>query len=190
MRTLLILVGVLLLSSCGSGRKPMPLYSDDVADVPVPTEVGENAQDVVEPTEPADVQQTEIISVPFTEAGGVKYVEVKINGTIGVDMILDSGCSSTLISVSEANYLYEKGVLTQDDVMGVSQAQIADGSIMENTVVNLKEVIIGGRIVCNDVEALVSSTVGGSLLLGNEVLNRAASYSVDNENKVINFHLR
>ena len=78
------------------------------------------------------------IKVPFEEKNGVKLIDVTVNGQFTVKMILDSGCSGTLISIAEAKYLYEKGCFTKDDIIGVAQSQIADGSIVENMVINLK----------------------------------------------------
>ena len=131
----------------------------------------------------------EEVSVPFIEQGGVKLIDVTINSEFTVKMILDSGCSSTLISIAEAKYLYEKGCITQEDILGMTQSRIADGTIVENMVVKLRELVIGGQIVCSDVTAIVSSNAQAPLLLGNEVLNRAPSYSVDNQKKVIKFRL-
>lgn len=131
----------------------------------------------------------ETIPVPFEEKNGVKYIAVSVNG-FDFEMIFDTGCSSTLISVAEANYLYQKGYLKDSDILGSIKSQIADGSIVENMVINLKEVIIANRISCKDVTATVSSNSNAPLLLGNEILNRAASFIVDNENKVINFKLK
>lgn len=130
------------------------------------------------------------VLIPFEEQGGVKLIDVTVNGQFTVKMILDSGCSGTLISIAEAKYLYEKGCFSSDDILGFSQAQIADGSIVENMVINLKELVIGNQITCPDVKATVSSNAEAPLLLGNEILNRVPSYSVDNENKVIKFQLR
>ena len=107
-----------------------------------------------------------------------------------LDMIFDTGCSGTLISIAEANYLYQKGLLNQEDILGVSQSLIADGSIVENAEINLKEVIIAGKIVCSNVRATVSNSLLAPLLLGNEVLDRAASYTIDNVNKTIIFKLK
>lgn len=131
----------------------------------------------------------DIVAVPFIESGGVKYIEVELNRTFTVRMILDSGCFGALISVAEAQHLYAKGVLTDEDFVGKSKSMIADGSIVENMVVNLREVIIGGKIICPNVQATVSSNALAPLLLGNEVLNRTASYTVDNQNKTIKFKL-
>ena len=131
----------------------------------------------------------EIISVPFKNKHGIKTLDVAING-MKFEMIFDTGCSGALISISEARYLYAKGKITEDDFIGVAKSQIADGRIVENMVINLKEVIIADKILCEDVEATVSPNNNAPLLLGGEVLNRVAAYSVDNERKVINFKLR
>lgn len=137
----------------------------------------------------SEISSGDIIAVPFIESGGVKYIEVELNRTFSVRMILDSGCSNALISVAEAQHLYSKGILTDDDFVGKSRSMIADGSVVEDMVVNLREIIIGGKIVCPNVQATVSSNAQAPLLLGNEVLNRTASYTVDNQNKTINFKL-
>lgn len=67
---------------------------------------------------------------------------------------------------------------------------IADGSIVENMVINLKEVIIADQIFCPNVEATVSKNIDAPLLLGNEILNRTESYTIDNINRTIIFKLK
>lgn len=132
-----------------------------------------------------------IVEVPFDyDNSGLKVVKVKINNTLTIDMIIDSGCSSTLISLAEADYLWKKGVLTKNDFKGVSKARLANGGIAENLVFNLKELVIGEKIVVRDVEVMVSDNVNSGLLLGNEVLDRAASYTVDKTAQVIKFQLK
>lgn len=186
MRNLLSLFILLVIFvSCQEKKKNLSFYDADSVEI----NSTEFAQEET-PLENNTTNSSDIIQVPFFERNGVKFVEVKINRTIGVNMILDSGCSTTLISVDEANYLYRKGVFGPEDIKGFTQSQIADGSIVENMVINLKEVVIGDKIVCPNVEAVVSSNSVAPLLLGNEVLNRTASYTVDNKNKVINFNLQ
>lgn len=184
MKYLTLFLVALLFVSC-DGKKKVPAFYDNGADAEVDSIVNDDKVG-------SGYEQTtdaEIVSIPFTEKGGVKYVKVSVNG-FGFEMIFDTGCSGTLISVAEANYLYQKGYLTVDDVIGVTQSQIADGSIVENMVVNLKEVIIDEKICCTDVVATVSANNNAPLLLGNEVLNRVAAYAVDNENQTINFKLK
>ena len=131
----------------------------------------------------------EVIEIPFRNVNGVKYVDVKVNG-VGFEMIFDTGCSGALISAAEANYLYQKGKLTREDILGISASQIADGSIVENMIVNLKEVVINDRIYCLNVKATVINNNNAPLLLGNEVLDRVATIEIDNENQTLNFRLK
>lgn len=197
--TLVLAVAMLLsaLCACGSSDSKSHYftgYADDVdaGDGPAvdtaPAWEEETQEQVVPPIAETDYPATGDIAVPYVEAGGVKYVEVEINGSIGKRMIIDSGCSSTLMSVAEANYLVQKGALTADDIIGQTQSVIADGSITVDTQVCLRELVIGGVIQCTDVIAVVSDNVNAPMLLGNEVLNRAGAYTMDNRNSQIIFH--
>lgn len=168
---------ICILISCENKKKPV-FYDADDSNAYEETEMNND-----------DSENSDVVVVPYTERNGVKYVNVSVNG-FGFEMIFDTGCSGTLISVAEANYLYQKGYLTVDDFLGISQSQIADGTIVENMVINLKEVVIDGQIRCTDVVATVSANNNAPLLLGNEVLDRAAAYAVDNESQTIIFKLR
>lgn len=170
----LFLALALLFTSCEKEKKA-PVYFD--------------SEDSEELLEEEYAQSGDEIVVPFREEGGVKYVAVKVNG-VGWDMIFDTGCSGTLISIAEANYLYQKGLLTSDDILGASQSMIADGSIVENMVVRLAEVVIDDMVRCKDVTATVSANVNAPLLLGNEVWNRLATVTIDNENQTLNLKLK
>lgn len=166
----------IFLTSCGDKDKKKPVYNSLV---PEETQQNDNSF----------ASSGDEIAVPFRTEGGIKLVPVKVNG-IGFDMIFDTGCSVTLISAAEANYLYQKGLLTNEDILGSSQVTIADGSIVDNLVVNLKEVIIDDKILCTDVTATVSKNVNASLLLGNEILDRLANIKIDNENQQLIFKMK
>ena len=181
---LFALLMAISLSSCKKENKQLSFFDD--------TDIFEDSlgnEDYQQKTT-ISFNSTEEVSVPFTEESGIKLIDVTVNGQFTVKMILDSGCSSTLISIAEAKYLYDKGCFTQDDILGMTHSQIADGSIVENMVINLREIVIGGKIACSNVIATVSANTQAPLLLGNEVLDRAPSYSVDNQHKVIKFQLR
>jgi predicted aspartyl protease len=175
---------LIVILSCNGSKKQLSFYNN--ADVEEDsTEVVDSPFDMTISYDPG-----EEVVVPFIEQGGVKLIDVTINRLYTVKMILDSGCSSTLISIADAKYLYDKGYITQDDILGTTKSKIADGTIVENMVINLRELEIGGQISCANVTAVVSANAQAPLLLGNEVLNRAPSYSVDNENSVIKFRLQ
>lgn len=132
------------------------------------------------------------IDVPFKWESGVKYVQVKING-LSTDMIFDTGCSMTLISVLEAQQLMKRGLLSSEDFLGTAKAFIADGSIVEDAVFNIKTLELSDgqqTIICRDVLTQVSSNAEAPVLLGNGVLDRVASYTIDNDARVIKFKLK
>ena len=181
--SIILILFVCMIISCGEEKKKPVFYDSDIE-----TEIDSIGTEKSSHDD-NEMSYSDIISIPFKEKEGVKYVNVSVNG-FGFEMIFDTGCSGALISVAEANYLYQKGYLTNDDILSTAQSQIADGSIVENMVINLKEVIIDGKILCTDVTATVSANNDAPLLLGNEVLNRVAAYAVDNQNKTINFKLK
>ena len=185
MRNFAILLAALLLcASCGKKKQDVVFYDTDVATEEVPASTTDE-------TMPASsfVDDGSVVRIPYREEGGVKYLAVRVNGE-PFDMIFDTGCSTALISVAEANYLYQKGRLAPEDIQGVGQSRIADGSIVENMVVNLREVIIGDELRTENVQATVASNPGAPLLLGNAVLDRATSVEIDTQNGTINFKVQ
>lgn len=185
-KLLIIVLACLFAVSCGTGDKKKVVFDSVSDDMEMETDSVCSDADV---SSDYTKTQSDVISVPFKNVGGVKALDVTING-MKLEMIFDTGCSGALISISEARYLYEKGRITDDDFIGMTKSRIADGSIVEDMVINLREVIIADKILCEDVEATVSLNSNAPLLLGGEILNRVAAYSVDNENNVINFKLK
>ena len=145
-----------------------------------------NLNDYMDTEDYADENE---VRVPFTTSGGVKHIRCLLNGLINVDMIFDSGCSAATISIEEANYLLSKGVLTMDDYKGKGYSSIADGSIVENMVFNIRSIVIDNKLECEDVEVVVINKPNAPLLLGNDILDRLPQYTVDNESQEIVFKL-
>jgi aspartyl protease family protein len=127
------------------------------------------------------------INVPYTEmAGNTITIHVKLNG-MSLDMIFDTGASFTCITLAETKYLYDKGSLTDDDFLGQTQYQTADGNISAGLRINLREVSIGDNITLRNIEALVVENQQAPLLLGQSVMKMFREISVDRENKVVKF---
>lgn len=140
----------------------------------------------------AAIDDGKTIDVPYRLESGVKYVQVRING-LSTDMIFDTGCSMTLISMLEAQQLFKRGLLTKDDFLGTAKSSIADGSIVEDAVFNIRTLeLTDGKqsIICRNVSTQVSSKAEAPVLLGNGVLDRVASYTIDNEKRLIRFKLK
>lgn len=135
-----------------------------------------------------EVDNYNVVSVPFEEMGGVKVIPVKLNG-ITMNMIFDPGCFGLHISLNELQTLYKNAKFDESDIIGVSYATIADGSIVENGAIRIREIEIGGEdgVTIHNVEASVALNQSAPLLLGNVVLDELESVEVDNVEKVINF---
>lgn len=133
--------------------------------------------------------RSEIVEVPYTERRGLKIIPAQINGA-SLDMAFDTGCSGISLSSLEFITLYKNDCISFDDLIDVSEASIADGSIIRTFDFFIREVKIGGNdgIVINNVTASVVPNQAAPVLLGNNVFNQIASYEVDNNARVIRFH--
>jgi tetratricopeptide repeat family protein len=129
------------------------------------------------------------INIPYNQKGDdLITLPIKVNN-VGFEMIFDTGASTTCITLAEAQYLFQKGSLTSDDLLedGPALFQTADGSISVGLRVNLREVKIGDQITLYNVEALVVDNMDAPLLLGQSVFKKFKEISVDMKNKWIKF---
>lgn len=123
----------------------------------------------------------------------VKTVHIKLNGTNGYDAIFDTGCSGMLISNLEYIGMQKSGTITQNDYVGTERNSIADGSVVENPVVNIREVTLidkeGKQHTLRDIKATVVENIAASILIGSSVIDNLAknSYEVDLNKKIIIF---
>ena len=140
------------------------------------------------PVDLSKINDAKEVRIPFTEKGGVKVIPVKLNG-LEVDMVYDSGCSGMQLSSLEIASLYKNGKFTEGDVRGAALSQIADGSIVKNVVINIREVEIGGAngLVLKNVEATMAENPEAPVMIGNSVFDKVASVEVDNIRKCIVF---
>ena len=123
--------------------------------------------------------------VKMQKKNGVYYVPCKINGS-EMQFIFDTGASDITMSLTEALFLYKQGQLNDEDFIGTEYYQIADGSIAEGTVINLKTVTIGNSSLFN-VKASIVHNMEAPLLLGQSALAKFGKISIDYEKKEISF---
>jgi aspartyl protease family protein len=124
-------------------------------------------------------------TVKMTKESGVYKVPVEINGN-NMDFIFDTGASDITISDVEAMFLYKQGKLLKEDILGSQQYQIADGSIAEGTIINLRTVKLGNRTLKN-VKASIVHNVDAPLLLGQSALAQFGKVSIDYDKSEITF---
>ncbi len=117
--------------------------------------------------------------------GGVYYVPMRVNGQ-ELEFCFDTGAGIISISRLEAALLLKQGKINKDDVIGESQATIADGSTVHGTRINLREVELAG-VILRDVEADISDNDSAPLLLGQSAMSRFGAFKVDYKKQTITF---
>jgi aspartyl protease family protein len=113
----------------------------------------------------------------MTKQDGVYYIPVEING-VRMEFVFDTGASDITISDTEAIFLYKQGKLTQEDIIGKQEYMIADGTISEGTVIVLRTVKIGNKMLEN-VKASIVHNSKAPLLLGQSALSMFGKISID-----------
>lgn len=122
-------------------------------------------------------------------AGGTYEVPCSING-LPLKFIFDTGASDVTISSVEANFMLKNDYLSTKDFRGSRRYLTADGSIAEGSVICIREVQVGD-VTLKNIEASVVKNQKAPLLLGQSVLERFGSVTIDNDsNKLIIKHKR
>ena len=113
-------------------------------------------------------------------SGGTFEVPCAVNG-LSLNMIFDTGASDVTISKVEADFMLKNNYLSKDDVKGKKYYQVANGDISEGTVITLREVKVGDAVLKN-VDASVVKSQKAPLLLGQSVMERFGTITIDNIN--------
>ena len=111
---------------------------------------------------------------------GTYEVPCQVNG-LPLKMVFDTGASDVTISAVEASFMLKNGYLNEEDVKGRKNYMTADGDIHEGTVLRLKEVKLGDAVLKN-IEASVVHSQRAPLLLGQSVLEKFGTITIDNVN--------
>lgn len=123
------------------------------------------------------------IVIEMTPQGKVYSLPGKVNG-LELNFIFDTGASDVYLSMTEAIFMLKNGYLTKNDFTGVSYSQIANGDIVENTIVVLREVEIGG-IKLPNVTASISHNLDAPLLLGQSAIQKLGPIQLDGNRLII-----
>lgn len=123
--------------------------------------------------------------VKMKDRAGVYEIPIEINSS-KMNFVFDTGASDITISEVEAIFLLKQGTLTEEDIIGTEYYRIADGSISDGTVINLKTVKIGNKTLHN-VKASVIHNMQAPLLLGQSALAQFGKVSIDYKRKEITF---
>lgn len=117
------------------------------------------------------------------ENGGVYTVPCKVNG-VKMSFIFDTGASSVCLSKNMASFLLDNEYLNEDDFQGTTTSQVADGRIVQNLVVNIRDLEIDGLHISN-VHAMVVDGQSAPLLLGQSAIQKLGRISIEGNRLII-----
>lgn len=125
--------------------------------------------------------------IPFVpnKHGGTCEVKGSING-LKLDMLYDTGASNVSISSLVEEFMLKNGYLSENDFIGKSSSQIADGSSVKNKLYIVKDFELGG-VVIHNVEISAMSNREAGILLGQSVMARFGKFEIDNQRNLIRF---
>jgi clan AA aspartic protease (TIGR02281 family) len=125
----------------------------------------------------------EPVRIQMTKEGGVFKVPCSVNG-LKMKFVFDTGAVSVSISMREASFMYDNDYITDDDILSKGSFMMADGSIVENTIINLREIVIGG-VTIHNVETTVMNDFGAPLLLGQNVIGQLGPIQIDGDQLIL-----
>ncbi len=173
--SILIAVGFICLSSCSRSARQAKLKGRN--------ELHSRDRDEI-PAERIHAPGRKTV-VKMEEVNGVLQIPTEING-IPMSFIFDTGAGLISISETEAGFLYKHGKLTDDDIVGKADFRDANGDISEGTIIILRSVKIGDRVLDN-VQASVVRNPVAPLLMGQSALRKFGKISIDNDKNEITF---
>jgi len=122
-------------------------------------------------------KQSNVISL-IPKEGGVYEIPVIINGVLKISFILDSGAAGITLSSDVALTLMRTGSINQADFLEPQKFILADGTVVENDVVNLKSIEIGDKKIEN-ISASISPNIEAPILIGTSVLESLGKITID-----------
>ena len=132
------------------------------------------------------------LEMPFVNIAGydLNYIPCLVNGVYDY-FVLDTGCS---FGIAINNKLFKKilntGKVLYEDYIGNAKMMTAVGDYSVIRIIIMNEVIIGKpskSIRLKNVMTAVYDSDEGPLLLGQDILKRFSSITIDNKNQVYQF---
>lgn len=123
-------------------------------------------------------------TIQLEKDGGVYRISCLVNGA-KMKMIFDTGASMVCLSKSMAEYLYENEYISDSDILGTGKTQVADGRIVDNLIINIRDIEISGMHL-KDVRASVSENQKAPLLLGMSAIEKLGGVTISGDQLIIN----
>lgn len=124
--------------------------------------------------------------IPLVKESGVYTLPVEINGVLTLNFVLDSGASEVLIPADVASTLLRTGTIQETDFLPGQTYTLADGSKLRSPRCVLRSLKIGTHRLTNIPASVGTPT--SSLLLGQSLLGKLGTWSINNQRQVLIIH--
>lgn len=123
------------------------------------------------------------VTIQMEKEGGVYKVPCTVNG-VKMKFIFDTGAATVSMSQTMAQFLLDGDYLSENDIKGTGQSQLADGSIVNHATIVLRDVEIGGMHIHN-IDATVIEGQNAPLLLGQSAIQELGMVSIEGSKLII-----
>lgn len=117
-------------------------------------------------------------SIPLVQSGGVYMVPVRINDTITIPFILDSGAADISVPEDVFKTLRRTGTVTESDLLPPGTYINADGLASAKQRFTLHQLRVGDRVITDIVASVAPDKA--EPLLGQSFLQKLPTWSMDN----------
>ena len=122
--------------------------------------------------------------IPLVRKNNQLLLWGRINGSINIQFILDTGCSSMLLSKEVGDILFLKGNLVKSDVKGTLASSYGGVYTAQQKEISIRNLTLG-KIKLKNVEASICDRYGGPSLLGMSALDKLDGYSITKDKLII-----
>lgn len=122
--------------------------------------------------------------IKITKNNGVYEIPVILNDVLKINFIIDSGASEVSVSPDVALTLIKTGTITNNDFLPSQTYRFADGSTAESNRFIIRTISIGNQVLKNT-EASISNSIEAPMLIGQNVLEKFGSITIDYKNQLL-----
>ena len=108
----------------------------------------------------------------------------RINGSVKIQFILDTGCSSMLLSKEVGDVLFLKGNLVKSDVKGTNTSSYGGVYTAQQREITIRNLTLG-KVKLKNVGASICDRYGGPCLFGMSALDKLDGYSITKDKLII-----
>jgi clan AA aspartic protease (TIGR02281 family) len=125
-------------------------------------------------------------TIQLEQRGGVYMLPVRINDSVTVPFVLDSGAAEIAIPSDVFSVLKRTGTIGQSDYLGMGHYSIANGATVSSERYTLHKISVGNQVVTDVVANVVPS--GAEPLLGQSFLQKLPAWTLDNVQHALVLH--